>query len=329
MTINKKILFITESGFNGKVSRQHTNMRTDLAWMASLNAEHISLNSFNNNSIGMGEPLDLIILIIPKDISKLGNFDDLYNTIKPMLIVNGGKFTIMQEGPRWYFQDYKMEDQIKYLNILMKADFLFAHNSIDANYYYSLTGKNAYVLSSLIIEDNLKYEEYFSRKDTIIGGNFCSWYGGFDSYIVAREFETDIYAPSMGRKIENESMPGLQHLPYMNWLDWMNNLNNYKYAVHLMRTHAAGTFALNCAYWGIPCIGYDSLDTQMMCHPTLSVADGRLNDARYLANELKENEIFYNLRSNEAKENYNEFFTEEKFLERFKQIWKSEFNEEI
>ena len=86
------------------------------------------------------------------------------------------------------------------------------------------------------------------------------WYGGFDSYVVAQEFEESIYAPSMGRKIERESEMDITHLPYMNWIEWMNNLSQFRYAVHLMPTHAAGTFALNCAYHGIitlsPTINY-------------------------------------------------------------------------
>ena len=39
----------------------------------------------------------------------------------------------------------------------------------------------------------------------------------------------------------------------------------------MMRTHAAGTFALNCSYLGIPCIGYKGLDTQSTLHPDLSL----------------------------------------------------------
>ena len=35
---------------------------------------------------------------------------------------------------------------------------------------------------------------------TMIGGNMVSWYGGFDSYMVAREIGNPIVAPSMGRK---------------------------------------------------------------------------------------------------------------------------------
>lgn len=33
-----KIAFFTEGGYQGKVPRNHPNMRTELAWMCALNA---------------------------------------------------------------------------------------------------------------------------------------------------------------------------------------------------------------------------------------------------------------------------------------------------
>ena len=150
----------------------------------------------------------------------------------------------------------------------------------------------------------------------------CRWYGGFDSYVVAQQFEEEIYAPSMGRKKDDEvGMHNLTHLPYMNWVEWVNNLSNYKYAVHLMPTQAAGTFALNCAYHGIPCIGYKGLDTQELCFPQLTVDMGDLKTARELANKLKEDKTFYGFISNKAKNNYNTFFGENEYTYSMKEIF--------
>ena len=92
----------------------------------------------------------------------------------------------------------------------------------------------------------------------------------------------------MGRKIEGEEqMPNLNHLPYMNWVEWIKELNKRKYGIHLMKTHAAGTFALNCAYLGIPCIGYRGLDTQEICHPNLTVELGDIEHAKFLIEKLE------------------------------------------
>jgi len=118
----------------------------------------------------------------------------------------------------------------------------------------------------------------------------------------------------MGRKvIGEEQMPRLTHLQYMDWTQWITTLNTFKYGVHLMRTHAAGTFALNCAYLGIPCIGYKGLDTQEICHPDCTIEFGDITKSKQIAEKLRIDDEFYLYCSNIAKENYKEYFNEDKF----------------
>jgi hypothetical protein len=301
-----KIAFFTENGFKGKVSRTHNNMRVEFAWMCALGADH-----YNIHQLDISEKYDLGVIIIPKKNPQF-NLD----TIKYHCL----KVVSMQEGPHWYFQDYSLDKQIWYYNVLQEMDFLFVHNEIDKKYYGGLTGKECKVLPSVMIEDSIDepiLTHKNDRKNIIIGGNFCSWYGGFDSYIVAQEANCPIYIPSMGRKIKDEEqMPNLNHLPYMDWVDWIKALNKFKYGVHLMRTHAAGTFALNCAYLGIPCIGYEGLDTQDKCHPNLTVKLGDLATAKEKLTLLKTDKDFYNKCSNIAKENYTRYYKENIFLKK-------------
>ena len=110
----------------------------------------------------------------------------------------------------------------------------------------------------------------------------------------------------MGRRQPGEEQL-IEHLPYMNWKQWIHKLNEFKYGVHLMRTHAAGTFALNCAYLGIPCIGYEGLDTQRILHPNLTVKDGDLDTARKLIEKLYNDEEFLILCSQQAREMYSKY----------------------
>jgi glutaredoxin-related protein len=294
-----RIAFFTEGGYQGKISRDNPNMRTDLAWICSLNADHWNINSSPNQQYDLG------IIIIPKNNPQ---FD--LNRLKQYC----SKIAVMQEGPNWYWQDYSLPQQIWYFNTIQEADFMFVHNKSDQKYYEGLTGKKCKILSSLMIEDSINNLPQVERKDIIIGGNFCSWYGGFDSYIVAQEANCPIFIPSMGRKIEGEEqMENLNHLPYMNWVEWIKSLNNFKYGIHLMRTHAAGTFALNCAYLGIPCIGYEGLDTQEICHPDLTVKLGDLTTAKEKLNRLKTDKDFYDLCSEIAKFGYENNYQEKNF----------------
>ena len=297
-----KIAFFTEMGFYGKVPREYPNMRTEFAWMSALDADHYNLRS---------TPLmqyDLGIVIIPK---KDPSFD--INVLKQYC----NKVAVMQEGPSWYWQDYSLDKQIWYYNTLIDSDIIFTHNQSDKKYYQGLTNhKDVRVMSSLMIEDAIGTVAQVERKDVIIGGNFVSWYGGFDSMIVAQELSDTIWAPSMGRKQLGEDQL-INHLPYLEWKDWIHKLNEFKYGVHLMRTHAAGTFALNCAYLGIPCIGYKGLDTQEILHPDLTVDLGDLQTAKELAKKIRLDEEFYLYLSNKAKTLYLENYTEVKFKEKF------------
>ena len=179
-----EIAFFTEGQYQGKVSRDNDNMRTDLAWICSLKADHWNINSMPNKKYDLG------IIIIPK---KNPQFD--LNKLKQYC----NKISVMQEGPNWYWQDYPLPQQIWYFNTIQEADFMFVHNMSDKKYYEGLTGKECKILPSLMIEDSIKNIPQVDRKNIIIGGNFCGWYGGFDSYIVAQEADCPIYIPSMGR----------------------------------------------------------------------------------------------------------------------------------
>ena len=293
-----EIAFFTEMGFTGKVPRTHENMRTEFAWMVALAADHYNVNQTPDKKYDLG------ITIIPKKDPQF-NLDNLRQYCD--------KVAVMQEGPHWYFQDYTVDKQIEYFNTLTEADIIFVHNESDKLYYQGLTNHpDVRVLQSLMIEDAIGELKDVERDGVMVGGNFVSWYGGFDSYIVATESGMSICAPSMGRKQQGEDQL-FEHLPYMTWKQWIHKLNEFKIGVHLMRTHAAGTFALNCAYLGIPCIGYEGLDTQAKCHPSLTIKLGDLSKAKRLVNKLVNDKDFYLACSQEAKENYREYFDELKF----------------
>ena len=98
----------------------------------------------------------------------------------------------------------------------------------------------------------------------------------------------------------------------------MKELSTYKYAVHLMPTVAAGTFSLNCAYFGIPCIGNIEVDTQRLCHPILSVDVKNIDKAKSMAGLLVKDKDFYNSCSELAKRNYEEHYSLKVWTERIK-----------
>jgi len=301
-----KIAFFSEMGTNKKFPRDFANARTEIAWCLALDAPMCSFDARPD------EHFDLGIVIIPKNSPDI-SLDFIKKSCD--------KVAIMQEGPHWYFQDYTIEKQFYYYNTLMQADWVYCHNESDANYYLGLGCKDVRVMRSLMITDGLIPRNEWSDV-TIIGGNMVSWYGGFDSYIVAREIGDPISAPSMGRKQPQEdSIKDIKYMDYMYWRDWMVALSQFNIGVHLMRTHAAGTFAMNCGFHGIPCVGYKGLDTQQILHPSTTVAVGDVKSAKQIALKLKNDEEFYASCSNEAEYRFSEFYTEEKWLTNWNKQW--------
>ncbi|MBT4207247.1 hypothetical protein HOE22_02780 [Candidatus Woesearchaeota archaeon] len=320
-----KIVWFTEGGWQGKVGLDNPNMRNDVSTMYTVGAEHYPIFQIPQVLQHFGENhFDFGIVTLPKtnteELMKFDMMGDLKKLCK--------KTISMQEGPHWLFQDYTMEQQIWWYNALTEFDMLFAHNNKDVKYYKGLTNKPVHKMPTLMLAERLGIESNRGKNDSvIIGGNMVRWYGGFDSYIVAQEFGVPISAPSMGRKIDREDEMDINHFPYMTWVEWINNLGKFKYGVHLMPTHAAGTFTLNCAFHGIPCIGYKGLDTQEELHPLLSVDDGDMETAMKLARRLKDGQ-FYEECSIMCRENYeSSLYIEERCTEYLSLIFEDLINE--
>ena len=301
-----KIAFFSETGNNQRYPRDFANARTEVSWAITLEAPMCALDALPD------EHFDLGIVIIPKNNPNV-SLDFIRKCCD--------KVAIMQEGPHWYFQDYQIDKQFHYYNTLMDADWVYCHNKSDVNYYKGLGCEDVRVMRSLMIPAGIPSRSEWGD-GTIIGGNMVSWYGGFDSYMIAREIGNPIVAPSMGRKQEQESaIEDISYLPYMNWRDWINNLSQYNIGIHLMRTHAAGTFAMNCSFHGIPCIGYNGLDTQQILHPNTTVEVGDLESAKEIALKLKNDEEFYKGCSEETQYRFNEFYTEKAWKENWSKQW--------
>lgn len=313
-----KIDFFTEIGQSHGLQypRDFKNMRTDVAWAVALNAYVYDFSP----PIGEAFKTDLGIIIVPKNNPKKAI--DFYAEHK----YRCKKWAVMQEGPNNLWQDWDVPTQIQYIQLLHGVDFVFCHNEFDKLYYNGLlNATKSFVLRSLFISDaipqNLKMIQP-ERNGAAINGNWVSWYAAQDSFFIAQEFEEQVYAPSMGRKQEYEDyLEDINYFPYMDWSNWMSQLNKMKYGVNLMRTFAAGTFSLNCAILGIPCIGWNYMDTQGICFPELTCDVGNMQEARRIAKHLKTNRLFYDHVSSYARKMAYAEFGEETFLKNFTDFW--------
>lgn len=322
-----RVAFLTEMGFEGGVPDNHPNARTEFAWMNALDAVHFPLAKYQSVA-----GYDVVFIIFPKgklflsaEGSKIADgFNPASQYLQQPLVdtlkaVNK-KVYYIQEGPHWWWNDYEVVDQIQFYNFLTKVDGIFAHNESDVNYYKGLVPtKKVEYIRSLMIEDLIKNINSEKEDKVLIGGNFARWYGGFESYIVATQFQIPIWGQESHAKRNNENaLEDLNHFPRLNWIDWMKEVSKFKYGVHLMPTVAAGTFSLNCGYFGIPVIGNEKVDTQRYLHPYTSVDVGNVKRARELAIQLKEDKDFYELCSNTSNELYKKYYTKKVWLNEMK-----------
>jgi hypothetical protein len=298
-----KSAFLTEMSFRGKVPTNHPNMRTEFAWMCALQADHFNIHDYE-----AVKGYDAVFIIFPKATVKLnavgmemttpGEDKDISIYSNPILTTlkqNNTKVCNVQEGPSWFFNEYDMLTQFNFYNHLADCDILFAHNEYDVHFYKGLfpQTKVTIIPSLMFPPSSSLWDSHIKEDKAIIGGNFCHWYGGFQSYITATEFGCPIYVPASHCKRKNEEQaPGLHHLPWVMWSEWMRQLSHFKYAVNLMPTIAAGTFSMNCGYFGIPCIGNEKVDTQQLLFPELCVDVNDVHAARHLAIQLKDKEFY-------------------------------------
>lgn len=324
-----KIAFLTEMGFSGKIPPNHSNMRTEFAWMCALNADHHYIKNWSTI-----KDYDYVMIIFPKGgvflnsegktlTSDKNAFADIFasNIVEDLKKCNG-KVCAVQEGPTWFVNDFALDDQFNFYNQLSGCDIIFTHNEYDKSWYKGwYPGKQVEVMPTLMIEDLVQNIIPTPEDKTIIGGNFSRWYGGFQSYIVAEEFPLPVYVQtSHSSRIGENQIPGLHILPRFYWHEWMINLSTFKYAVHMMPTIAAGTFSLNCAYFGIPCIGNIKVDTQRKCFPELSFESEDVEGARLAAKHLWEDVDFYKTQSELGKKNYRQFFGKDVYMEKLNKI---------
>ena len=171
--------FFSEAGYEGKVSRNHPNMRTDVAWVCALNATHHPLPKIQTLSDNL---YDIGVMILPKKREMLLDYPLLEQYRRVCK-----KVTVMQESYYNYWHDSPIAEQIWYFNFIASMDLIFCHNDIDLRYYGGLTNVRTELMPTVMITDGIVRRNEWSD-GTIIGvqlgtaaaGTFnlnCSFHG--------------------------------------------------------------------------------------------------------------------------------------------------------
>lgn len=305
------IAFFSEAGYIGKVPRNNSNMRTDQAWVCALDATHYPVTQLPQNNFDIG------IVIVPKEKNREHLAQSDYPLISKIKTICKKVF-VMQESTQWDWQDESFTSMAWYYNQLVESDGVLCHNDIDVPYFSGITNKPAFILPTLMIEDEIKIASSKEEK-VFVAGNWHTGYRGFDAWVIGSEFDLPMYGFKSGKFKPGEENNGINYLPWMSWKDFMYELSKCKYGVQAYPA-SAGQFPLNCAYLGIPCIGYNDVNTQKHLHPNTSVERGDIISARNLVNKIKNDKTFYLECSDQCKKLYNTLYSETQFKKHFKNI---------
>lgn len=310
----------SEMNFEGLFPVNYPHLRVLETQLLFLEAYHLPINKI----LTEGKLYDGDLLF---NIGK-GGFDKPYikfiyeNDIINHLKQKFTKVYIYQDGEVGWWNQVDVKLQIWWYNQLQEADGILAPNNTDINFYKGLfPNSDIRVLRSVMTDEGLDKTQFKPKSNrVIINGPLTSEYNGFSQVIVAHNSGMKIDIPPMGQsRMPKDSLNmaanlGVNYLSYMSWIDWMYNLSQYKIGYMLVPAIASGSFALNCAYLGIPCIGNKNADTQRLLFPDLSIDVYDNKSAVGLTRKLVDDLDFYKKVSTKAKEIYSKEFTKEKMI---------------
>ena len=312
----------SEMGFEGHFPVNYPNLRVLETQLLFLEAYHLPMQKI----LTEGKKYKGSLLYnIGKGGFEKPYISDLYHNYHNIVNLLQEKFDgvyIYQDGEIGWWNQVDTRLQAWWYNQLMASDGILVPNSTDVSFYKGLfPDKEIKVIRSVMTDEGLDKTKFKPKEDrTIITGPLTREYNGFSQLLLAHNLDIPIDIPPMGEsrmpKDSWEMAPnlGINYLQYMSWVEWMYNLSRYKVGYMMSAATASGSFALNCAYLGIPCIGDKRADTQSILFPDLAIDVFDNKKALDLTFKLKNDLDFYTEVSNKAKRLYKKEFTKEKML---------------
>ena len=313
----------SEMGFEGYFPVNYPNLRVLETQLLYLEAYHLPIQKIITE--GKTYKGSLLYNIGKGDFEK-PYISDLYHNYHNIVGLLQEKFEgvyIYQDGEIGWWNQVDTRLQAWWYNQLRAASGILVPNSTDVSFYKGLfPDKEIKVIRSVMTDEGLDKSKFKPKENrTLITGPLTREYNGFSQLLLAHNLDMPVDIPPMGEsrmpKDSWEMAPnlGVNYLQYMSWAEWMYNLSRYKVGYMMSAATASGSFALNCAYLGIPCIGDKRADTQSILFPDLAVDVFDNEKALKLTFKLKNDLDFYLEVSNKAKELYKKEFTKEKMLE--------------
>ena len=312
----------SEMSFEGYFPINYPNLRVLETQLIYLEAYHLPLQKIITE--GKTYKGSLLYNIGKGDFEK-PYISDLYHNhhnIVSKLKEKFEKVYIYQDGEIGWWNQVDTRLQAWWYNQLRAASGILVPNSTDVSFYKGLfPDKEIKVIRSVMTDKGLDKTKFKPKENrTIVTGPLTREYNGFSQLLLAHNLDMPVDIPPMGEsRMPKDSWEmadnlGVNYLEYMTWAEWMYNLSKYKIGYMMSAATASGSFALNCAYLGIPCIGDKRADTQSILFPDLAIDVFDNEKALELTLKLKNDLDFYIEVSNKAKRLYKQEFTKEKML---------------
>ena len=312
----------SEMGFEGYFPVNYPNLRVLETQLLYLEAYHLPIKKIITE--GKTYKGSLLYNIGKGDFEK-PYISDLYHNYHNIVSLLQEKFEgvyIYQDGEIGWWNQVDTRLQAWWYNQLRAASGILVPNSTDVSFYKGLfPDKEIKVIRSVMTDEGLDKSKFKPKENrTLITGPLTREYNGFSQLLLAHNLDMPVDIPPMGEsRMPKDSWEmadnlGVNYLQYMTWAEWMYNLSRYKIGYMMSSATASGSFALNCAYLGIPCIGDKRADTQSILFPDLAVDVFDNEKALELTFKLKNDLDFYIEVSNKAKRLYKQEFTKEKML---------------
>lgn len=312
----------SEMGFEGYFPVNYPNLRVLETQLLYLEAYHLPIQKIITE--GKTYKGSLLYNIGKGDFEK-PYISDLYHNYHNIVGLLQEKFEgvyIYQDGEIGWWNQVDTRLQAWWYNQLRAASGILVPNSTDVSFYKGLfPDKEIKVIRSVMTDEGLDKSKFKPKENrTLITGPLTREYNGFSQLLLAHNLDMPVDIPPMGEsRMPKDSWEmadnlGVNYLEYMTWAEWMYNLSRYKIGYMMSSATASGSFALNCAYLGIPCIGDKRADTQSILFPDLAVDVFDNEKALELTFKLKNDLDFYIEVSNKAKRLYKKEFTKEKML---------------
>jgi len=312
----------SEMGFEGYFPVNYPNLRVLETQLLYLEAYHLPIQKILDE--GKTYKGSLMYNIGKGGFEKpyISGLYHNYHNVVSLLQEKFEKVYIYQDGEIGWWNQVDTRLQAWWYNQLRSANGILVPNSTDVSFYKGLfPDKEIKVIRSVMTDEGLDKTKFKPQENrTIVTGPLTREYNGFSQVLIAHNADMPIDIPPMGEsrmpKDSWEMAPnlGINYLQYMSWVDWMYNLSRYKIGYMMSAATASGSFALNCAYLGIPCIGDKRADTQSILFPDLAIDVFDNKKAFDLTLKLKKDLDFYIEVSNKAKRLYKQEFTKEKML---------------